>query len=215
MMAHPKEPPAKIAGPPPRRPEAPPAFTECVSETGGATPGQEPRQMAKRLQELIEQIEQQPDPAARALLQECLQSLLAFYGDGLGRILQHLQGAGAAGEQMLARLLQDPAICGLLLIHGLHPVDLETRLRGAFEKVRPYMQSHGGNLELLSLENDFARIRLQGTCKTCPASTVTLELAVRHALEEACPDLLGFEVVTGEANSSQAEAATGENGEGK
>jgi Fe-S cluster biogenesis protein NfuA len=72
---------------------------------------------------------------------------------------------------------------------------LEKRLRGALEKVRPYMQSHGGNIELLSLEDDVARIRLQGTCKTCPSSAVTLELAVRRAVEEACPDLLGFEVV--------------------
>jgi Fe-S cluster biogenesis protein NfuA/nitrite reductase/ring-hydroxylating ferredoxin subunit len=56
------------------------------------------------------------------------------------------------------------------------------------------MQSHGGNVELLGLENDFARLRLDGACKTCPSSAVTLELAVRHAIEEACPDLIGFEV---------------------
>jgi len=63
------------------------------------------------------------------------------------------------------------------------------------------MQSHGGNIELLSLENEVARVKLQGTCKSCPSSAVTLELAVRRAVEEACPDLLGFEVA----------AANGEN----
>jgi Fe-S cluster biogenesis protein NfuA len=57
------------------------------------------------------------------------------------------------------------------------------------------MRSHGGNIELLSLENDVARLKLEGTCKTCPSSTVTLELAFRRAVEEACPDLFGFEVV--------------------
>ena len=71
----------------------------------------------------------------------------------------------------------------------------ETPLREALEKVRPYMQSHGGNIELLSLENDVASVRLSGTCKSCPSSAITLELAVRRAVEEACPDLLGFEVV--------------------
>jgi Fe-S cluster biogenesis protein NfuA len=95
----------------------------------------------------------------------------------------------------LKRLLQDQAVKGLLLIHGLHPVALEKRLRDALEKVRPYMQSHGGNIELLGLENDVARVKLEGTCKTCPSSTVTLELAVRRVVEEACPDLLGFEVM--------------------
>ena len=174
-------------------PEAPPTFTECVTNDNSRLP--ESGNMAKRLQQLLEQIQSQPNPAARVLLQECLQSLLAFYGDGLSRILGHVQGKGADGQEILKRFLQDQTVSGLLLIHGLHPVSLEKRLQDAFEKVRPYMQSHGGNIELLSLENDIARVKLEGTCKTCPSSTVTLELAVRRAVEEACPDLLGFEVV--------------------
>ena len=82
----------------------------------------------------------------------------------------------------------------MLLIHGLHPLSLEARLRQALEQVSPYMHSHGGNVELISLEGDFARLRLNGNCKSCPSSRVTLELAVRKALEENCPDLAGFEV---------------------
>lgn len=102
--------------------------------------------------------------------------------------------AGMGGQRAYDELIQDRVVSALLLIHGLHPVDLGSRLREALEKIRPYMQSHGGNVELLSLEGDFARLRLQGACKTCPSSTVTMELAVRHAIEEACPDLQGFEV---------------------
>ena len=83
---------------------------------------------------------------------------------------------------------------GCCLIHDLHPVPLETRLREALDTVRPYMESHGGNVELLSLEDDVARLGLQGHCKTCPSSSVTLELAIRGAIEEACPDLMGIEV---------------------
>jgi Fe-S cluster biogenesis protein NfuA len=185
---------------PPATAGATPAFTECVStEKAEPSAANESRQMARRLQELIEQIQKLPNPAGRALLQDCVQSLLAFYGDGLSRILKHLQNAGERGEAILNRMLEDQAISGLLFIHGLHPVPLETRLRGALEKVRPYMQSHGGNIELLGFENDVARVRLEGTCKTCPSSAITLELAVRRAVDEACPDLLGFEVI-GTAN---------------
>ena len=174
-------------------------FAECVSEGNGnqrASAGS--RELAKRLQELIEQIQQQPAPAARALLNECLQTMLALYGDGLERILGHVKGAGAEGQQLLNKILHDSAVSGLLLIHGLHPLDLENRLRQALESVRPYMQSHGGNIELLSLENDVARVKLAGTCKTCPSSIITLQLAVKRAVEEACPDLLGFEVIENE-----------------
>jgi Fe-S cluster biogenesis protein NfuA len=121
--------------------------------------------------------------------------LLAFYGEGLLRIRDSLQNADEEGREVFKALLRDEIVSSLLLIHGLHPESLEERLLGALEQVRPYMQSHGGNIELLNLENDVARIRLDGTCKSCPSSSVTLELAVRKAVEEACPDLLGFEVV--------------------
>ena len=56
------------------------------------------------------------------------------------------------------------------------------------------MESHGGNVELLSLEDGVARIHLQGSCSDCSASSVTLELAIKQALEEAAPDLEGLEV---------------------
>lgn len=172
-----------------------PPFTQCVKPHAPQSPA-DSRQLAQRLQELIDQIQAQPNPSARVLLQECLQTMLAFYGDGLDRVLAHIDASGAAGQPILDRILKDEVTSGLLIIHGLHPRTLEERFHGALESVRPYMQSHGGNIELLGLEQDVARVRLQGTCKTCPSSSITLELAVRRAVEEACPDLAGFEVVT-------------------
>ncbi len=145
----------------------------------------------RRIQELVEKIESLATPDARAMLQECLESVLGFYGHGLERILEVVK---RNDRKAYDALLDDGPVRGLLLIHGLHPVDLTTRLNQALEKVRPYMKSHGGNVELIGLEDDVAKLRLQGHCESCPSSTVTLELAVREAIEEACPDLLGFEV---------------------
>jgi Fe-S cluster biogenesis protein NfuA/nitrite reductase/ring-hydroxylating ferredoxin subunit len=166
--------------------------------------GDDVKQQGKRIQELVERIESLPNLEARELARECLEAVLALHGAGLARILQLVKNAGASGREVTDALLRDKLVRAVLLIHGLHPVPLETRLREALEKVRPYMQSHGGNVELLELENDVARLRLEGTCKSCPSSAVTLELAVRQAVEEACPDLLGFEVEGGVAQ----EAAT-------
>ncbi|HEX3718473.1 MAG TPA: NifU family protein [Verrucomicrobiae bacterium] len=148
----------------------------------------------KRIQELMQKIEALPDIGAREMLHECVRSLLALYGGGLGRILQLVNNMGAEGGKVRDVLLRDKLVRGLLLIHGLHPVSLEARLLEALGKIRPYLQSHGGNVELLGLQDDVARLRLQGTCKSCPSSAVTLELAVRQVIEEACPDLAGFEV---------------------
>lgn len=151
-------------------------------------------QRGKRIQALVERVDRAADAEARELLQECLHSLLALYGDGLARVMQLVARAGVEGEKLRETLLRDKLVSGLLLIHGLHPISLEARLRGALEQIRPYLQSHGGNVELISLKNDIATLQLQGTCRSCPSSSATLELAVRQVIEEACPDLAGFEV---------------------
>ena len=99
------------------------------------------------------------------------------------------------GERIAVSLTDDALVSTLLLIHDLHPVPLEDRVQAALDSVRPYMESHGGNVELLSLEQGVARIHLQGSCSDCSASAVTLELAIKQALEDAAPDLEGLEVV--------------------
>lgn len=155
----------------------------------------DPRQRAREIEERIGEIEAWPDEAVREMLRDCLQAVLGLYGDGLARIVQLVRNAGPAGEPVLGDLARDDLVRSLLLIHGVHPESLESRLRGALAKVRPYFQSHGGNVELLDLsENGTARLKLLGTCQSCPSSSVTLELAVRQAVEEACPDLVEFSV---------------------
>jgi Fe-S cluster biogenesis protein NfuA/nitrite reductase/ring-hydroxylating ferredoxin subunit len=147
-----------------------------------------------RIQQLLEQIDALPTPSTRELIQQFMEATLAFYGHGLARVLQVVCESGPAGQNIYQHLINDKVVRGLLLIHDLHPADLESRLREALDHVRPYLQSHGGNVELMSLTGQSARLRLQGTCKSCASSAVTLELAIRHAIEEACPDLVGFEV---------------------
>jgi len=147
---------------------------------------------AQRVQELLAQIEAHPDPVARELMQECLHSVLEIYGEGLERILSII--GSHSNFALRKELAEDGLVRGLLIIHDLHPLDLEARLRGALEKVRPYMESHGGNVELDRLENGVAYLRLQGHCKSCPSSAATLDLAIRQAINEACPDLERLEV---------------------
>jgi Fe-S cluster biogenesis protein NfuA/nitrite reductase/ring-hydroxylating ferredoxin subunit len=151
-------------------------------------------QAGSRIQELVEKLDALLDPAARAMFQECMESVLNFYGLGLSRVLQITEDAEPEGRRIYNAIVHDSVLRGLLLIHDLHPADLETRLQEALSSVRPYLESHGGNVELVSLQEDVARLRLEGTCKSCASSAVTLELAVKHAIEEACPDLVRLEV---------------------
>jgi len=105
-----------------------------------------------------------------------------------------LFAAGDEGARLAMTMADDPLVATLFMIHDLHPVPLADRVNQALEHVRPYMESHGGNVELLSLEEGVARLRLEGSCSDCSASAVTLELAIKQALEQAAPDLDGLEV---------------------
>src|SRR5579872_430773 len=152
-------------------------------------------QRASDIEALLGDIEAFPDDAMRDKALEVVQNLLVLYGEGLARMLTIVQREGVTQvrERMLDAFAEDDLIAHLLLLHDLHPVDVETRVLRALEEVRPYLQSHGGNVELLGIDEGVAKLRLQGSCSGCPSSTMTLKLAIEEAIQKAAPDLDGIE----------------------
>jgi Fe-S cluster biogenesis protein NfuA/nitrite reductase/ring-hydroxylating ferredoxin subunit len=150
------------------------------------------QERAARMETLLGEIETLADPNARAKAAEVVQVLLELYGEGLARVMEVI-AEGEERERIFDALAGDELVSHLLLLHGLHPQDLETRVVRALEEVRPYLQSHGGNVELLGIEGGVARVRMQGSCDGCPSSAVTLKLAIEEAVQKAAPDLEGIE----------------------
>ena len=149
----------------------------------------EAEQLIARVQELTGRLEDLEDGSCRELAEELTGAVVQMYGAGLERIIELIED-----EETRDRLAGDELVAGLLMIHDLYPVPLEDRVLAALDSVRPYMESHGGNIELLGFEDGVVKLRLEGSCKSCRASSSTLELAVRQALQEAAPDLLGMDV---------------------
>jgi Fe-S cluster biogenesis protein NfuA len=140
-----------------------------------------------RVEDLLEQLEALGDLVAPTTATEVVQALLALYGEGLGRIVDVL---AERDDGTLARTLsEDELVAHLLMLHGLHPVPVEERVRGALRSVLPYLESHGGSVELLGVEEGVARLRLEGSCSGCPSSTMTLKLAIEEAILKAAPDV--------------------------
>lgn len=144
-----------------------------------------------KIETLLGEIESFPDPEARVKTAEIVQTLLEVYGEGLARVMEIVARKGDEGPR--DAFVGDELISHLLLLHGLHPVDVETRVVRALDEVRPYLESHGGNVEFLGIEGGVARLRMQGSCSGCPSSTVTLKLAIEEAVQKAAPDLKGIE----------------------
>lgn len=155
---------------------------------------QEHLRRAERIETLIQEVSTFPDPRSRATTQELIQALLDMYGEGLARILELTYQSQAAGSTLIETFAQDDLLASLFMLHGLHPVDLETRIAQALVEVRPYLQSHGGNVELVRIEDGIAYLQLEGSCHGCPASTITLKLAIEEAIYKAAPDLDGLQV---------------------
>jgi len=142
--------------------------------------------------------------AARERAEELVRLVADLYGAGLERMMELLHERGLLDAALLAVLAKDDLVASLLLVHGLHPYDVRTRVERALEDVRPYLGSHGGDVELLEVTDEGAvRLRLLGSCDGCPSSSVTLELAVEGAIEAAAPEVTSIEVETPSTASSE------------
>ncbi|HZP40400.1 MAG TPA: NifU family protein [Candidatus Binatia bacterium] len=148
----------------------------------------EVRAEVARAEALLERVEALPDARARATAVDCVEALVRLYGEALARVMRHAEGTPLAGA-----LADDELVSHLLLVHGVHPVDVGTRVARALAEVRPYLRSHGGNVELVEIRDGVARVRLAGSCHGCPSSRATLRAAIEDAVRRAAPDLDGVE----------------------
>jgi Fe-S cluster biogenesis protein NfuA/nitrite reductase/ring-hydroxylating ferredoxin subunit len=139
-------------------------------------------------------------PVVRERAEELLRLVAEMYGAGLERVLELAYDAGALSDELLEQLADDDLVGSLLLVHGLHPYPVEERVARALDKVRPYMGTHGGDVELIEVTGDgVARLRMLGSCDGCASSAVTLDLAVKDAVEAAAPEIVRIEVVEDKA----------------
>jgi Fe-S cluster biogenesis protein NfuA len=140
------------------------------------------RALIDRIEGVLEGVEDDP----RAV--EAIGALLDLYGEGLARIVARVGAEELASDELISHLL---------MLHDLHPVPVELRVRAALDEVRPYLETHGGNVELLGVEGGVARLRLEGSCSGCPSSTLTLRNAIDEAIQKAAPDVASVEAEDG------------------
>lgn len=148
--------------------------------------------LVERVEALLAEAEGRADEVAVRLAQ----AMLELYGEGLDRFVGIV--AAQDDDGALARaVVEDELVSHLLLLHGLHPVPVHERVLGALEEVRPYIESHGGSVELVEVEDGVATLKLAGSCDGCPSSASTLKHAIEGAVLKAAPDLERIEAEGG------------------
>ena len=151
------------------------------------------------IEALLQRIEKANDPAMSAMAKELVQRLMEFHGAGIERILeiihQHAPPRGGAAEnaavaETIDTLGRDPLVSSLLLLYGLQPDALETRIHHALENAEPYLKSHGASANLINVDPAGAvTVRLEGATHGCSSTSTGLKRAVEEAIYEAAPDV--------------------------
>ena len=147
--------------------------------------GDDAQAAGERIEALLAELRSQAGPQVAATAEELVSCLVELYGAGLAQVVK-LLGEDETGPALMDKLVADPLVESLLLVHDLHPLDTSARVRRAVEEVLPQLGSHAGNVEYLGLdEAGVLRLRLEQS--GCSADTVRdlIEKAVAGAAPEA------------------------------
>ncbi|HZZ97249.1 MAG TPA: NifU family protein [Jatrophihabitantaceae bacterium] len=156
--------------------------------------GADVRELPGRIEALLDDLTAAGDPLVSECAEQLVATLAQLYGEGLKRTVD-LLAASPDGEQTVRRLAEDELVGNLLLLHGLHPDDLGTRIQQALDRVRPYLGSHAGGIDYLGVTDaGVAMLRLEGSCDGCAGSAATVHSAVERAVLEAAPEVTSVKV---------------------
>ena len=145
---------------------------------------EEVRARLDRLEDLLALVEKTPGPSGELAL-SAVTELAQVYGEALARVVDHAASAGAT--ELLSAYTGDELIGHLLVLHGVHPEPVESRVARAVDEVQPAVVEHGGRLALRGIEDGVATVEL--TVGGCGSSGQGLRDAVREAVLCVAPEL--------------------------
>lgn len=167
------------------------------------TDSKEFQQRIERIGDLVRQLEEVGDPALRATAKELVQLLMDLHGTALEKMMEIVFQSGEEGARIIDRLGCDSLVSSLLILYGLHPEDLQTRVLKALQRVGPQLRKHGSTVEVLSIDEGTVRLRIEVGEHSCGSTAKTVQAIVEAALSDAAPDVtsLTFEGTDGKAAS--------------
>jgi hypothetical protein len=134
----------------------------------------------RRIEDLVRRLGDIPDRQSRETAQSLMEAILDLHGAGLEHMMELAFDAGEPGKALIRRFASDGLVSSLLVLHGLHPDDIETRVQHALGKLH-------GQAELMGVFEGIVRVRLTGS--GCGVKE-SVETAVREAVPDAVDILI-------------------------
>jgi Fe-S cluster biogenesis protein NfuA len=148
----------------------------------------------RRIDELVAALSALEDARAREIAQGLLQVVLDLHASGLARLAEIVAEVEGADGPLAAKLAQDRQVSALLLLHGLHPVDLQSRVRHAVDGLRAALGAQGVRIELVEASEDAVRVRLAGALSGKRIAPGALQHDIERAIFEQAPEVAKVEV---------------------
>jgi hypothetical protein len=139
-----------------------------------------------KIEELVRQAEAIPDAKARSVTIDLLKAVLDFHAAGLERMMDMVFDSGPAGEAIAERIVADDLTSSMLLLHNLHPDNVETRVARAIEKLEEVFFSLGVKLSLVGIEGDLVRLHFESQ-RTWSGAPV--KGSIEKAIFQAAPEI--------------------------
>jgi hypothetical protein len=144
---------------------------------------------AQRIGSLVHDLETIADPVARSRSKELVQLLLDLHGAGLERMLDIIFRSGDLGRQVIDEFGQDSLVSCLLVLYGIHPEDLSTRVERKVAELQSKLHKMGAAAELVSIKDGEVRVRVTVDGHGCGSTKRNVRSTLEEAIYEAAPDL--------------------------
>jgi hypothetical protein len=152
------------------------------------------QERVKKIGSLVQELDNVADPAARTAAKALLQSLMDLHGTGLERVLEIVFQSGDAGSRVIDELGRDPLVSSLLILYGLHPQDLQTRVERKLEQIRSKLFKMGAEAESVSVNGGEVRLRIKADGHACGSTARSIRAMVEEEIYDAAPDLTSLTI---------------------
>jgi hypothetical protein len=160
----------------------------------------------RRLGALVGELDQMPAGGSKVATRELVQLLMKIHGAGLERILELVKEsgreAGTAGEAIISRFGEDPIARNLLLLYGLHPDHLETRVVKALDAMKGRLRKLDCEVKLVSIHEGAVQVRLHISGHAHGSTRKDLRSIVEGGMYDLVPDLTSLTILGAEDESS-------------
>jgi len=148
----------------------------------------------QKIGQLVHDLETIADPAARAAAKELVQLLMDMHGAGLERVMEIIFQSGDQGALVINELGEDLLVSSLLVLYGLHPDDLKTRVERKLKQIDSKLHKMGAQASLVSAQEGHVRVKARVNGHSCGSTARSVQSTLEEAIYEAAPDLTSLTV---------------------